>query len=202
MTAQYIYYVYAYIRKSNGTPYYIGKGKGKRAFGPHGKISVPKDKTKIVFLETKLTNVGACALERRLIRWWGKKVDNTGILLNISDGGDGRQGPHSPEAISKMGGKPRSEETKRKLSKVTTGIPKGPMSEEHKAKLRRPMSEEHKTKLRGPRGPQTPKGPMSEEHKDKLRGPRGPHKNPMTPEQKREAKRKMWETRKAKKAAD
>lgn len=81
------YYVYAYINKKNGLPYYVGKGKGNRAYDKHS-ITVPKDKSKIIFLETNLTNVGACAIERRLIAWYGKKSEG-GILLNIMDGGDG-----------------------------------------------------------------------------------------------------------------
>ena len=95
-----IYYVYAYLRHDN-SPYYIGKGKGNRFKQKHS-VSVPKDINRIVFLETNLTEVGALALERRYIRWYGRKDNNTGILKNLTDGGDGNSAPRSDRKSTRL----------------------------------------------------------------------------------------------------
>ena len=114
------YYTYAYLRE-DGTPYYVGKGKGRRINSRKRLCGIPKDKNKIIFLKKNLTEEEAFRHEIYMIAVLGRKDLGTGILRNITDGGEGASG-----AI-------RTEEFKNKRRKINTGKK---LSQSHIEKLR------------------------------------------------------------------
>jgi hypothetical protein len=86
------FYTYAYLREDR-TPYYIGKGSGKRIYSNTGRpCNKPKDKSKIIFLKQNLTEEEAFKHEKYMIAVFGRKDLGTGILRNKTDGGEGSSG--------------------------------------------------------------------------------------------------------------
>ena len=92
-----MYYVYQYTR-TDGTPYYIGKGTGFRAYSK--RTYRPLDKKRIQILVKDLSEQEAFLLEKKLIKKYGRQDIGTGTLKNKTDGGEG--GSKSPATRKKL----------------------------------------------------------------------------------------------------
>jgi len=131
------FYCYVYRDPSrNNEPIYVGKGHGRRAQYHLSR----KDHHPLTHRIKKMLELGvepdieiiealdedhAFFLEVVLIDMFGRRDIGKGSLLNLTDGGEGPSGVvHKPETIKKIAdknrGRPRSEETKRRISSALT----------------------------------------------------------------------------------
>ena len=200
------FYTYAYLREDK-TPYYIGKGTGDRIYSTNRRNNPPKDKSRIIFLKQNLTEEEAFRHEIYMIAVFGRKDLGTGILHNLTDGGDGASGyVFSEETKRKQSeahkgnttwlGKTHSEETKRKMSDTRKGKTH---SEETKrkqseAKKGKTFSEESKRKMseaqKGKSLSEETRRKMSETRKGKI--PSKETRRKLSEARKGQAKGKKW----------
>jgi hypothetical protein len=166
------FYTYAFLREDR-TPYYIGKGTRDRIYRTIGRIiNPPKDKSRIIFLKQNLTEEEAFRHEIYMVAVFGRKDLGTGILHNLTDGGDGTSGWVPSEETKKniseaQKGKPLSEEHKRKQSEGKKGNTNR-LGTTHSEESRRKMSEVRKgnTNWLGKTHSEETKRKMSEAHKN------------------------------------
>ena len=121
------FYTYLWLREYDGTfpagtPYYVGKGSGDRAFWKWGRrFHVPESKEAIIIQEWP-DEASAFKAERFLICMYGRADQGTGCLRNLSDGGEN---PPSQR------GKKHSEKTRRKMSIIVKTKGRTPEHEAH-----------------------------------------------------------------------
>ena len=81
-----MFYTYVWLRE-DGTPYYVGKGSGSRAYKTHKRHGCAPPLGRIVFYVSK-DEADAFETEIALIWYYGRKDTGTGCLRNRTDGGE------------------------------------------------------------------------------------------------------------------
>ena len=165
-----MFYVYEHIRKDTLIPFYIGKGKDRRARSLSGRspywlnVVNKAGGYEIKYLAKDIDEEFAFLLEIEAIDVYRKR----GLMLaNLTDGGEGISGyKYSPEIIQKIAeknrGLKRSDDSKEKMSAIKRGRK---LPEETKAK----MSATKKGKPPNNMGKvYTVSKPFSEEHRNKM----------------------------------
>lgn len=92
-----MFYVYIHINPTTGKPFYIGKGKGNRAYSPKGRNKfwhnvVAKHGKEVQIIKEGLSEQDAHKIETELIRLYGRRDNGTGELVNLTNGGEGVHG--------------------------------------------------------------------------------------------------------------
>lgn len=158
--------VYKHIRKDNKEVFYIGIGKTKRrAFSinnrnKHWRNIVNKSGYDVEIVYDGLDREEAISKEIELIKFYGRADLNKGMLVNMTDGGEGGNGAiltdeHKMALLKSKLGKTYSDEHRKKISESKIGKKRKPFTDEHKRKIaegatgkKHPHSEETKERIR------------------------------------------------------
>lgn len=145
------FYVYTYTVPGEEKPFYVGKGRGDRSRYHLRPTMLRRGKTLLYHKLRKMLAAGieplievvrdglteheAFEIERSLIAQYGRRSLGTGVLCNLTDGGDGASNP--------------DDDVRRRMSESHKGLPR---SETHRQRLSeahmgRRLPEVHKQKL-------------------------------------------------------
>lgn len=130
-------YLYRHIRLDKNIPFYIGigndnEGKYVRAYfksnrRSHWKNIVSKCGYEVEIMLDDISWEEACKKEKEFIKLYGRQ-DNGGILINMTDGGEGNVNGITKETrekmASKLRGRPQPQWQRDILSKAAKGRPK------------------------------------------------------------------------------
>ena len=160
------FYVYLHVNDQTNEIFYVGKGNGNRAKAKTRRSDrwinyVNKYGYYVRVVKDCLSNEDALELEELIIKVLGRKDTGNGVLINMTDGGEGGKG------------KKTSEETRLKMSIAAKGRK---MSDEQKTKLSETnrgkiLSDEHKRSITNgllkafENGRHTKGKPLSDAHK-------------------------------------
>jgi hypothetical protein len=151
-----IYYTYAFLRE-DGTPYYVGKGSGRRMYKKYGRTIPAPENNKFVIKLKEFTS------EEDAFRHEVYMINILPNLHNLTDGGEGTtgrvmsekqkenlskywKGTKNPQhsEFMKENNPMRNSLSRNKISKSLKGRPK---SEEWKAKMREIMKGKNKKEV-------------------------------------------------------
>lgn len=123
--------------RPDGTPFYVGVGSGRRARWPlrnpladsiRAKIEREGGQVRVAIVHYRTREL-CLEAEMSLIAKFGRRDNGTGILANLSDGGERAANP-GPETRAKISaarrGTKASEATRQKQSAVRTGRKQSP----------------------------------------------------------------------------
>lgn len=141
-----MYYTYLWLRE-DGTPYYVGKGHGKRAFTSlkHNVKCPPKARITIYPAQSE---TDAFETEIALIWYYGRKDLGYGCLRNRTDGGEGTSGPKTLEHRLKIGA---AHLGMKRSKKARSNISEGCMGRRHSEEWKANHSASLKGRKRPPR---------------------------------------------------